>query len=70
MDVISTLPLPSQSSFISSIETGILTAWQRFSNDSMLITAHHALLFTLKILRRRILGYFLSIRRVEREHGK
>lgn len=28
MDLIPTLPLPDQSSFISSIETGILTAWQ------------------------------------------
>ena len=36
----------------------------------MLITAHHALIFTLKILRRKILSYFLSISRVEREHGE
>lgn len=36
----------------------------------MLITAHHALIFTLRIFRRRILGYFLSISTVEREHGE
>lgn len=33
----------------------------------MLITAQHVLIFTLKLLRGRILGYCLSIWRVERE---